>query len=93
MRGYFYGKYRDLMAHSLEAEYRARIAWRFGAALFASAGQVGPHPRGLLQSPVRPAVGGGLRFDLSGNEGFNLRADAAGWSGDFGVYLAVMEAF
>jgi hypothetical protein len=93
MRGYFYGKYRDLMAHSLEAEYRARLAWRFGAALFASVGQVGPHPRGLVQSALRPAVGGGLRFDLSGSEGFNLRADAAGWSQDFGVYLAVMEAF
>jgi outer membrane protein assembly factor BamA len=93
MRGYFYGKYRDAMAQVFEAEYRSRIWWRFGAALFASAGQVGPSLSKLWSASLRPAVGGGLRFDLSGNDGFNLRVDGAGWSDTFGFYIAVLEAF
>jgi hypothetical protein len=54
---------------------------------------VGPRFGPLLSAPLRPSVGGGLRFDLSGNDGFNLRADLGGWPGDVGIYLAVMEAF
>jgi hypothetical protein len=93
MRGYYFGKYRDLLAHALEAEYRARLWWRFGATLFTGLAQVGPRFGPLLSAPLRPSVGGGLRFDLSGNDGFNLRADLGGWPGDVGIYLAVMEAF
>jgi hypothetical protein len=93
MRGYFQGKYRDRMAQTLEAEYRARLFWRFGGALFAGAGQVGPHFGAMTSATLRPSVGGGVRFDLSGDDGFNLRVDAGGWSDEFGFYVAVLEAF
>jgi outer membrane protein assembly factor BamA len=93
LRGYYWGKYRDSLAHALEAEYRARLWWRLGATVFAGAGQVAPRPSALASSPLRPSVGGGLRFDLSGTDGFNLRMDLGGWPGDVGFYMAVLEAF
>jgi outer membrane protein assembly factor BamA len=93
MRGYYYGKYRDGVAHSLEAEYRARVFWRLGGAVFGGVGQVGASPASLRRAPLRPSAGAGLRFDLSGNDGFNLRADAAVSPDGPAFYVAVMEAF
>jgi outer membrane protein assembly factor BamA len=93
LRGYFRGKYRDLTAHTLEAEYRAHLFWYVGAAAFAGVGQVGRDFGAMLSARLRPAVGGGLRFDLSGGDNYNLRVDAAGWAGEFAVYISVLEAF
>jgi outer membrane protein assembly factor BamA len=93
MRGYFRGKFRDTTVHTLEAEYRAHVWWLFGAAAFAGVGQVGESFSEMVSAPLRPAVGGGVRFDLSGGDGYNLRVDAAGWPGEFGFYVAILEAF
>ena len=93
MRGYFFGKYRDDAVHFAEAEYRTPVYWRFGAALFAGIGQVGENYGKLWRSPVRPAVGAGLRFNVGDEEIFNMRVDVGYWPDNFGVYVSVLEIF
>ena len=93
LRGYFAGKYRDATIQVLEAEYRFHLVWRLGAAVFAGAGQIGPSVGELPSAPLRPSVGGGPRFDMSGGENINLRIDAGWWPGTFGLYVTMLEIF
>jgi hypothetical protein len=93
MRGYYRGKFRDMTVHTLEIEYRLHLFWLLGAAVFAGAGQVGEDVRAAVSAPLRASAGGGLRLDVSGGDRYNLRVDAAGSPGEFGLYVSLLEAF
>lgn len=93
LRGYFAGKYRDAGIQVLEAEYRLHLVWRLGAVLFAGAGQIGPNAGEMVKAPLRPSLGGGLRFDMSGGENINVRVDAGWGPGTFGLYVTMLEIF
>lgn len=94
LRGYFEGRYRDRSRLSFEAEYRLPVRGRFGAVLFAGAGQVAPGLGDLTLSGFHPAAGWGLRFLLDPEEGMRLRLDFGyGEAGSSGMYVTVSEAF
>jgi hypothetical protein len=94
MRGYFEGRFRDLHMLTAQAEYRLPLFWRFGAAVFASAGDVAHEIFGYQVADLKYAGGGGLRFSLNEADRVNLRVDAAGTStGDANLYVTLGEAF
>lgn len=95
LRGYFGGRFRDQDLIALQAEYRMRVWWRFGAVGFVSAGQVAPRIGDLGLDRFKPAAGAGLRILLSPEEGLNIRADY-GWGfavNSSGFYLSIGEVF
>jgi hypothetical protein len=94
LRGYLDGRFRDLLALALQAEYRFPLFWRFRGAVFAAAGRVGADTAELLRpGGFRPTVGGGVRFRLLADQEFALRLDYA-YSPEGGqVYFAFNEAF
>jgi hypothetical protein len=96
VRGYFAGKYRDKQMQALQAEYRAHLFWRFGAVAFANIGQVGESYAQMWNAPARPSFGDGLRINMKDPDDIvNFRVDFGTWpwSGDMGLYVAVLEAF
>jgi hypothetical protein len=93
LRGYFLGRYRDRNMLLLGTEYRFPIYWRLGGVAFAGAGQVGPTVAELPTTPLRWAVGGGLRLALNEAQRLNLRLDAGVGPGTRALYLSAGEAF
>ncbi|MDH5196646.1 MAG: BamA/TamA family outer membrane protein [Gemmatimonadota bacterium] len=95
LRGYYQGRFRDLVLVALQAEYRLPVIWRIGLVGFAETGRVAPRLGDLGFDGLKTSVGGGLRFLLAPKEGVNIRADY-GWGFDVGAggfYLAIGEAF
>jgi outer membrane translocation and assembly module TamA len=95
LRGYFQGRFRDKDLLAFQAEYRAPVWWKLGAAAFVSAGQVAPELSGLRIDAFHPAAGFGLRFLIQEEEGVQIRADFA-WGFDVessGFYINIGEAF
>lgn len=95
LRGYFQGRFRDKDLLAMQAEYRAPVWWKLGAAAFVSAGQVAPELSGLRLDAFHPAAGFGLRFLIQEEEGVQIRADFA-WGFDVessGFYINIGEAF
>ena len=95
LRGYYGGRFRDQDLWAAQAEYRALAWWRIGVVGFAEVGQVGAELKDFAFDRFRTAVGGGLRFLLSKDEGLNIRADF-GWGLDVkssGFYLNIGEVF
>jgi hypothetical protein len=95
LRGYFAGRYRDNDLLAFQVEYRMPVWWRFGAVAFAAVGQVASDLNGFQLAEFHPAVGAGLRFQLSPQEELDIRADF-GWGFDVdsgGFYLSLGEAF
>jgi outer membrane protein assembly factor BamA len=93
MRGHFNGRYRDHTYTAIQAEYRAPVWWRFGAAAFASVGQVAGSLDGILQAPVRWSAGGGMRFALNRRERLNVRVDYGIGPATSSFYVTLGEAF
>lgn len=93
LRGYLEGRFRDRAAAAAEVELRLPLAGRFGAALFAGIGGVGPD---LLDLPgpaeLERAVGAGLRYRLN-DGGVNVRVDYGIGREGGGLYLGIGEAF
>jgi hypothetical protein len=95
LRGYFAGRFRDRDLLAFQAEYRSPFWWKFGAAVFASAGQVAGELGGFKLNQFHPGAGFGLRFQLSREEELNIRMDFA-WGFDVessGFYLGFGEVF
>ncbi len=93
LRGYFKGRYRDRHLLSLQTEMRFNIWGKFGAALFASAGEVAPELSDFKLRQVHLAAGAGLRYQLT-ESGLNARIDFGfGSDGIGGPYVTGMEAF
>jgi len=93
LRGYYLGRYRDKNLAALELEYRVPVYWRFGVVGFAGAGMVSEHLRELPASPLRWAVGTGLRFAVNQEEHLNLRLDFGIGPDTHGLYFTAREAF
>jgi hypothetical protein len=95
LRGYFQGRFRDRQLMAFQGEFRTPVWWRFGAVGFASVGQVADVWGDMGFDRFKLAAGGGIRFEISRQEGLNLRADY-GWGfdvGSGGFYLSIGEAF
>jgi outer membrane protein assembly factor BamA len=92
MRGYREGRFRDDVYWAVQAEYRVPLFWRFKAAAFVSAGEVGPRVGAPLVNGVETAagLGGRLRFTDTGVHG---RVDLAYSPTGLELYLSLGEAF
>ena len=93
MRGYYRGRYRDTAAIVAQAEYRAHIWKRVGAAAFAGLGEAcsGAGPCSIQR--VLPSFGGGLRIKLDAKGGTNLRIEYTAGRNSSAFYMTVQEAF
>ena len=92
MRGYYGGRYRDKMFFGSQAEYRFPVYGRFGAAAFASAGQVADHGSQFDFSRMHYAAGAGIRFAVLPKENLNLRFDVA-YGANVNYYIVLAESF
>jgi len=92
MRGYYGGRYRDKMYITTQAEYRFPVYWRFGAAVFASAGQVANNFSQFSFSKFHYAAGAGVRFSVLPREKLNLRFDMA-YGNKLNFYILLAESF
>lgn len=92
-RGYNDRRFIDRNATVLQAEYRFPIYKRFTGVAFTSIGTVGNQYIDQLSNPLKPAIGGGLRFQLSKKQKSNLRVDVARGLEDFQFYITIGEAF
>jgi hypothetical protein len=93
MRGYFTGRYRDRVLLAAQVEYRNMFLSRFGAVVFAGAGDVASSFSAFHLKDIKPTWGGGLRFMLDPEERLTVRADFGIGRGSDGIYLAIKEAF
>lgn len=96
LRGYFRGRYREAVSEVLEAEYRAYLFWRLRGVVFGGIGHVGESYGAMWGSPLRPSMGAGLRYNMKEPDDIvNFRVDFGmwPWSGDYGLYVAAVEAF
>jgi len=91
-RGWFEGHLRDQSTLLLQLEWRFPLVWKFGATVFASAGQAFDRFDAISADSLRFAAGAGLRFFLNERQKVNLRLDVA-WGSGLAVYVDVLEAF
>jgi hypothetical protein len=93
MRGHFAGRYRDRNVAVVQAEYRVPVWWRFGVVGFGGVGRVDRSLSDFELSGTHFSAGGGVRFLLERSARINARLDAAWAEDDWGLYLALGEAF
>lgn len=94
MRGLYSGRYRDNNQLVLQAEYRLPIAGRFGAVVFAGAGDVGHTATDYSLNNLKYSYGGGIRFAVDKKEKLNIRLDyGLAGRGNNGLYFQLGEAF
>jgi Omp85 superfamily domain len=93
LRGYPTGQYRDRAMIAVQAEWRAELWWRFGAAAFVGGGEVSPDFGSVSAKDVLPGGGVGLRFTLAKRNHVNLRVDYAWGKSSTALYVGVAEAF
>ena len=93
MRGYLQGRYRDLAAAAVQAEYRTPLWRRLGAVAFVGTGDVAPSLGELDLAALKTVVGAGLRYALSREDRLNIRLDYGGGGGAGGTYVTLGEAF
>jgi hypothetical protein len=96
MRGYYLGRYRDNHYLAAQTEYRIlpfSFSKRFGASVFAAAGNVANTPSNLSQSNIKIAVGGGPRFLVFKTKDIFVRLDAAATNEGMAYYFFLGEAF
>lgn len=94
VRGYYYGRYRDLNLYSLQTEFRFAMYSIFGISVFGgySALNSNAFKFGFAQSLFN--YGGGLRIMLDKQDKINLRFDyARGEGNNQGFYVAFGESF
>lgn len=92
LRGVLEGRWRDLTALSLQAEYAVPLFWRLGVGLFGGAGQAAPRPGGLAWERFVPAGGAGLRVTVDRADRVFLRLDRGYSPGFASWYVAFGEA-
>lgn len=93
MRGHYEGRYRDKNMIVLQAEYRMPVWWRFGLAGFAGFGDVADKVSNFQLSSFKYSLGAGVRYQISPEEGINVRLDFGFGEGTSGLYITLNEAF
>lgn len=92
-RGYYFGRYRDLQAASLQAELRKTLWGPASMVAFVGAGNVAL-TLDKLSHRVKPMFGLGLRVKAIPREKINIRIDYAwGEKGIQAFYVSLNEAF
>lgn len=93
VRGYFYGRYRDLNLTTFQSEFRMPLFWRFGFAVIGGFSSLYPDARSFTYK-IWPNYGLGLRFLIDRQNNVNLRLDyVLGANGQDGFYISFGESF
>ena len=96
MRGYYLGRYRDQHLVAAQVEYRILpFQWskRWGASVFAAAGQVFSEENPFNSAHFLPTGGVGLRYLIFPEKDIFTRIDIAYTREGSGVYFFIGEAF
>ena len=93
MRGFSRDRYRDNYSMSVTAEWREKLATRWGAIAFAEAGRVAPSFSDLGSARTITSVGGGVRWRPSADKDLNLGVDFAISTDDRAVFIQIGEKF
>jgi hypothetical protein len=94
LRGYYFGRYRDLNFSAAQAEYRYLTGRFLGFTAFAAVGQVYRFDQMQNAGKIKWSGGLGIRIRVDKKENTYLRSDfAMTGEGDFGFYFAFGEAF
>ena len=93
MRGYAADRFRDSSAAFIQADYRFPIYKRFRGAVFFGAGNVGDNLLSMGEGGIKPAWGGGLRYQAGPTSDTAFRLDAAWTPEGFGLYFTFGEAY
>jgi outer membrane protein assembly factor BamA len=94
VRGYYFGRYRDKVLSSIQAEFRAHIVWRIGLAAFGGLSSIYPEAYEIQTKNAKYNYGLGLRFLMDKKDRTNLRLDyAIGQDGNDGFYVSFGESF
>ena len=93
MRGYYEGRYRDMIYLTGQMEYKMVLFWRIGAVLFAGLGDVSPEFSSFKWTNVKYSYGFGLRYVFDFDERLTVRADFGFGQNTSGVYFSMQEAF
>ncbi len=94
VRGYYYGRYRDLQLSTLQLEARSILVWRLGLAVFAGLSSVYKDLSSINLAEVKSNYGLGLRFLIDRKSNINLRVDYARGEGNSdGFYISFGESF
>jgi hypothetical protein len=93
LRGYNNGQYRDHGSWAAQVELRQKFKGRWGGALFAGIGGISPGLDHIGDTKLLPAVGGGIRFEVSKSYRINARLDGAVGHNSSGIYFSLGEAF
>lgn len=91
MRGYYEGRYQDNHVFSTQLEYRQKLDWRHGIALWVGGGTLSDQARDLGKGHWLPSVGVGYRFEFKPR--MNVRLDFGIGKESIGFYFQVGEAF
>ena len=91
MRGYYEGRYQDNHVFSTQLEYRQKLDWRHGMALWVGGGTLSDQARDLGKGHWLPSVGVGYRFEFKPR--MNVRLDFGIGKESTGFYFQVGEAF
>lgn len=91
--GYVAGRYIDRRMFATQVEYRLDLPKRFGVAAFGGIGEVAPTVSKFNFDNLLPAIGGGLRYNLSKEYHVNLRFDIAQGKNAYTWSMGVGEAF
>ena len=94
MRGYYGGRFRDNDFVMVQAEHRVALWGRFGAAVFAAAGDVAGRLSRFSARTVKTACGFGFRYAFNEEEKINIRLDLGFCREEFpGPVITIGEAF
>ena len=94
VRGYLYGRFRDLHLTTYQMEYRAHLFWRVGIAAFGGLSMIYDQINTVSSQNLKPNIGGGLRFLVDKKENTYLRFDyAVGSNNQTGFYVSFGESF
>jgi hypothetical protein len=93
LRAYADNRYLDRALAAGRLEWRRPLFGRAGLVLFAGAGAIGPALDRLGDSPLRPSLGAGGRWEMIPGTGLNLRIDAALGAGSSGLHIRLGEEF
>ena len=92
-RGYYAGRFRDLNAAQVQAEWRKTLKGRVGFTIFGALGEVWRRYEEFHLSSVKWSAGAGFRFNVNREDPTNIRIDYGFGKGTSGFYIQFGEAF
>jgi hypothetical protein len=92
LRGYYFGRWRDRLLYSGQAEVRFPIVWRLLGVAFGGVSDVAPSLSGFGGGTIRGAAGAGLRLRLT-EDGLAVRVDVGAGAEGANFYFGLGEAF